>query len=79
MPQGLGHAVEFGEVEPGAERIRAVESHARPAGSKQSQVRDELLALLDELAVGDAIPPERRLAADLGWRLMRALESAPSG
>src|SRR5919112_3668686 len=38
----------------------------RPAGSKQSQVRDELLALLDELAVGDAIPPERRLASDLG-------------
>src|SRR5215203_984496 len=38
----------------------------RPAGSKQSQVRDELLVLLDELAVGDAIPPERRLAADLG-------------
>src|ERR671921_1806585 len=38
----------------------------RPAGSKQSQVRDELLALLDELAVGDAIPPERRLATELG-------------
>ena len=38
----------------------------RPAGSKQSQVRDELLTLLDELAVGDAIPPERRLASDLG-------------
>lgn len=38
----------------------------RPSGSKQSQVRDELLDLLDELAVGDAIPPERRLAADLG-------------
>ena len=35
-------------------------------GSKQSLVRDELLALLDELAVGDAIPPERRLASDLG-------------
>ncbi len=38
----------------------------RQAPSKQSQVRDELLALLDELAVGDAIPPERRLASDLG-------------
>ena len=38
----------------------------RPAGSKQSQVRDELLTMLDELDVGDAIPPERRLAADLG-------------
>src|SRR5829696_3371798 len=38
----------------------------RPAASKQSHVRDELLGLLDELAVGDAIPPERRLASDLG-------------
>jgi GntR family transcriptional regulator len=38
----------------------------RPSGSKQSQVRDELLGLLDELAVGDAIPPERRLASELG-------------
>jgi len=35
-------------------------------GTKRSLVRDELLALLDELAVGDAIPPERRLASDLG-------------
>ena len=45
-----------------------IDNHGRlrPAGSKQSQVRDELLALLDELAVGDAIPPERRLASDLG-------------
>ena len=29
-------------------------------------MRDELLAMLDELTVGDALPPERRLAADLG-------------
>src|SRR5215211_7178657 len=45
-----------------------IDNHGRlrPAGSKQSQVRDELLVLLDELAVGDAIPPERRLAADFG-------------
>jgi GntR family transcriptional regulator len=48
---------------------QAVDTHngrPRHAGSKQSQVRDELLTLLDELAVGDAIPPERRLASDLG-------------
>jgi GntR family transcriptional regulator len=38
----------------------------RPAGSKQSQVRDELLGMVEELAVGDAIPSERRLASDLG-------------
>jgi GntR family transcriptional regulator len=38
----------------------------RPGGSKQSQVRDELLGMVEELAVGDAIPSERRLAADLG-------------
>ena len=34
--------------------------------SKQTHVRDELLSLLDELQVGDAIPPERRLAVMLG-------------
>jgi GntR family transcriptional regulator len=38
----------------------------RAAGTKQSQVRDELLDMLDDLAVGDAIPPERRLATELG-------------
>jgi len=35
-------------------------------GSKQALVRDELLGMLDELQVGDALPPERRLASDLG-------------
>src|SRR5919206_396204 len=35
-------------------------------GRKSGFVRDELLAMLDELAVGDAIPPERKLATDLG-------------
>ncbi len=34
--------------------------------SKQTHVRDELMALVEELVVGDAIPPERRLAPDLG-------------
>src|ERR687884_1007121 len=35
-------------------------------GRKSGFVRDELLAMLDELAVGDAIPPERKLATELG-------------
>jgi GntR family transcriptional regulator len=38
----------------------------RAAGTKQSLVRDELLAMLDELRPGDAIRSERRLAAELG-------------
>ncbi len=36
----------------------------RPAAGKQALVRDELLSMLDELQTGDAIPSERRLAAD---------------
>jgi len=39
---------------------------ARQGSSKQSQVRDELLGMVDELAVGEAIPSERRLATELG-------------
>jgi GntR family transcriptional regulator len=35
-------------------------------GSKQALVRDEILGMLDELTVGDALPSERRLATDLG-------------
>jgi GntR family transcriptional regulator len=35
-------------------------------GTKQSQVRDELLGMVEDLAVGDAIPSERRLASELG-------------
>src|ERR671910_1087034 len=35
-------------------------------GSKQALVRDEILGMLDDLQVGDALPSERRLAADLG-------------
>lgn len=35
-------------------------------GSKQALVRDEILGMLDDLQVGDALPSERRLATDLG-------------
>src|SRR6201746_2266571 len=41
-------------------------AHTNGRGSKQALVRDEILGMLDELHVGDALPPERRLAADLG-------------
>jgi GntR family transcriptional regulator len=34
--------------------------------TKQSLVRAELLAMLDDLQVGDALPSERRLAVELG-------------
>ena len=34
-------------------------------GSKQALVRDEILGMLDDLQVGDALPSERRLAHDL--------------
>jgi GntR family transcriptional regulator len=34
-------------------------------GSKQALVRDEILGMLDELQVGDALPSERKLATDL--------------
>ena len=35
-------------------------------GSKQALVRDNILGMLDELQVGDALPSERRLASELG-------------
>ena len=35
-------------------------------GNKQALVRDEILGMLDDLQVGDALPSERRLATDLG-------------
>jgi GntR family transcriptional regulator len=38
----------------------------RRAPRKQTYVRDALLGLVDELEVGDAIPPERKLAEQLG-------------
>jgi len=39
---------------------------AQTIPGKQALVRDRLLDLLEQLEVGTAIPPERRLAADLG-------------
>jgi GntR family transcriptional regulator len=41
-------------------------THTNGRGSKQALVRDEILGMLDELTVGDALPSERRLATDLG-------------
>jgi GntR family transcriptional regulator len=38
----------------------------RPNGGKSGFVRDELLAMVEDLEVGDAIPAERKLAGDLG-------------
>ena len=40
-------------------------AHANGRGSKQALVRDEILGMLDELGVGDALPSERRLAQEL--------------
>src|SRR6185295_1332301 len=40
--------------------------NGRSNGSKQDLARDVLLDLVDDLGVGAAIPPERRLAAELG-------------
>ncbi|WP_243713182.1 GntR family transcriptional regulator [Actinomadura sp. 6K520] len=39
---------------------------ARPGHTKRQAVRRELLAMLDGLDAGDALPPERRLADELG-------------
>lgn len=39
---------------------------ARSGSTKRQTVRRELLAMLDGLDVGDALPSERRLAAELG-------------
>jgi GntR family transcriptional regulator len=41
-------------------------AHTNGRGSKQALVRDEILGMLDELQVGDALPSERRLATHLG-------------
>jgi GntR family transcriptional regulator len=41
-------------------------THTNGRGSKQALVRDEILGMLDELTVGDALPSERRLASELG-------------
>src|SRR3954453_9848262 len=40
-------------------------AHTNGRGSKQALVRDEILGMLDELQVGDALPSERRLASEL--------------
>jgi GntR family transcriptional regulator len=40
--------------------------HVNGRATKQALVRDELLTMVDALSVGEAIPSERRLAADLG-------------
>jgi GntR family transcriptional regulator len=42
------------------------DQNGRTNGSKHELVRDALLGLVDDLDVGSAIPPERRLAVDLG-------------
>jgi len=34
--------------------------------TKQSETRDRVLQLIDQLDVGEAIPPERQLSVDLG-------------
>jgi GntR family transcriptional regulator len=40
-------------------------AHTNGRSSKQALVRDQILTMLDELAVGDALPSERRLSTDL--------------
>src|SRR3954469_26033333 len=40
-------------------------AHTNGRSSKQALVRDQILTMLDELTVGDALPSERRLSSDL--------------
>jgi GntR family transcriptional regulator len=40
-------------------------THTNGRSSKQALVRDQVLTMLDELTVGDALPSERKLASDL--------------
>src|SRR5262245_33509895 len=40
-------------------------AHTNGRSSKQALVRDQILTMLDELTVGDALPSERRLSHDL--------------
>src|SRR3954454_14538623 len=40
-------------------------THTNGRSSKQALVRDQILTMLDELTVGDALPSERRLSSDL--------------
>lgn len=46
--------------------VEHVNGRMRSGATKQELVRDELLTLVEALSVGEAIPSERRLAADLG-------------
>ena len=54
------------------QRPSSLRRRARPAGAvwppvtKQSQTREQVLDLIERLDVGDAIPSERQLSADLG-------------
>lgn len=40
-------------------------AHTNGRSSKQALVRDQILTMLDELTVGDALPSERKLSSDL--------------
>src|SRR3954466_11913982 len=40
-------------------------AHTNGRSSKQALVRDQVLTMLDELTVGDALPSERRLSTEL--------------
>ena len=40
-------------------------AHTNGRSSKQALVRDQVLTMLDELSVGDALPSERRLSTEL--------------
>src|SRR5215468_8911249 len=40
-------------------------THTNGRSSKQALVRDQILTMLDELTVGDALPSERKLSTDL--------------
>ena len=42
------------------------DGRTRPRDTKQAQVRDRVLELIGGMAVGEAIPAERRLAVELG-------------
>src|SRR3954469_18796671 len=57
-PRGRRRSVSHGEPQSNG--------RVKPVATKQSVVRDELLSMLDELRVGDAIPSERRLTVSLG-------------
>ncbi|MEU6037190.1 GntR family transcriptional regulator [Actinomadura sp. NPDC047616] len=55
----------MGTTARGADGLRSGDG-GQPAPTKRRAVRRELLAMLDALEVGDALPSERRLAEELG-------------